>query len=124
MNLPQWQFQIHIASTANYSHMWLCLTESTEVVEDEEADPEYNILEDKEDALDLREEMRGDRAVQISKKEIHQLMTELLDTLDGDERSEPIRAHLSQHFAAKETKKSPFKSPQICQPDENQVGGL
>lgn len=97
------------------------MAENTEPGEDEEADPEYNILEDKEDALDLREEMRGDRAVQISKKEIHQLMTELLDTLDGDERSEPIRVHLSQHISPKEAKKSPFKSPQTCEPDQDQV---
>ncbi|XP_063858984.1 GON-4-like protein isoform X2 [Scylla paramamosain] len=93
---------------------------STEVGEDEEADPEYNILEDKEDALDLREEMRGDRAVQISKKEIQQLMTELLDTLDGDERSEPIRAHLSQHIVAREVKKSSFK---VSQPNQQQEDG-
>ena len=102
--------------------MYIPVAESTEVVEDEEADPEYNILEDKEDALDLREEMRGDRAVQISKKEIQQLMTELLDTLDGDERSDPIRAHLSQHMVPREVKKSPFKTPQICQPDKDRVG--
>ncbi|XP_066943848.1 GON-4-like protein [Macrobrachium rosenbergii] len=73
--------------------------ENTEVAEDEEADPEYNILEDKEDASDLREEMRGDRAVQISKKEINDLLTELLGTLDSDEESaEPVRKHLSQHM--------------------------
>ena len=36
------------------------------------------MLEDKEDASDLREEMRGDRAVQISKREINALLTELL----------------------------------------------
>ncbi|XP_068205672.1 GON-4-like protein isoform X2 [Palaemon carinicauda] len=73
--------------------------ENTEVAEDEDADPEYNILEDKEDASDLREEMRGDRAVQISKKEINDLLTELLATLDSDEEgAEPVRKHLSQHI--------------------------
>lgn len=61
---------------------------------EEEEDPEYNILEDTEDAQDLKEEMRGDRAVQISKKEIQQLMTELVETLDADV-APPIRAQLA-----------------------------
>ncbi|KAK4317963.1 hypothetical protein Pmani_010990 [Petrolisthes manimaculis] len=62
---------------------------------EEDEDPEYNILEDAEDAQDLKEEMRGDRAVQISKKEIQQLMTELLDTLEDSDVAPPIRAHLA-----------------------------
>ncbi|XP_063614376.1 GON-4-like protein [Penaeus indicus] len=81
--------------------------------EDEEADPEYNILEDKEDDLDLREEMRGDRAVQISKKEINELMTELLDTLVDNGKNAPVRAHLSQQFRYKEKK----CEPSIPKPD-------
>lgn len=81
-------------------------------------------MEDKEDALDLREEMRGDRAVQISKKEINELMTELLDTLGNDEETEPVRMHLSQHISQKEAKKPQFKIPQICQSSTDKVGAL
>ncbi|XP_045593427.2 GON-4-like protein isoform X1 [Procambarus clarkii] len=90
-----------------------------EAGEDEEADPEYNILEDKEDALDLKEEMRGDRAVQISKKEINELMIELFDTLGKSEGTDALRVHLSQNNSQKEAKKSQFKTSQACQPDEN-----
>ncbi|XP_027230586.2 GON-4-like protein [Penaeus vannamei] len=86
--------------------------------EDEEADPEYNILEDKEDDLDLREEMRGDRAVQISKKEINELMTELLDTLVDNGKNAPVRAHLSQQFRHKE-KKYELSVPKLDQQKEN-----
>ncbi|KAG7171088.1 GON-4-like protein-like [Homarus americanus] len=92
---------------------------STEVVEDEEADPEYNILEDKEDALDLKEEMRGDRAVQISKKEFNELLTELFETLGNSEGIESLRMHLSQNTGQKEGKKSQFKESEACQPSEN-----
>ncbi|KAK7047724.1 DNA binding, partial [Halocaridina rubra] len=95
--------------------------ESTDVAEDEEADPEYNILEDKEDASDLKEDMRRDRAVQISKKEINELLTELLGTLNGDEETvEPFRKHLSQHFNIQKKKTTPVK---ICKPPKEKTSG-
>ena len=63
---------------------------TTETVEDDDAaDPEYNYLEDFEflekdeyDEEDKKEEMRGDRAVQISKKEYAQMINDLLDSFD------------------------------------------
>ncbi|XP_053639464.1 GON-4-like protein isoform X2 [Cherax quadricarinatus] len=95
---------------------------NTEAGEDEEADPEYNILEDKEDALDLKEEMRGDRAVQISKKEINELMIELFDTLGNNEGTESLRMHLSQLSGQKEIKKSTGKTNSMGQASENKDG--
>jgi len=46
--------------------------------DDEEADPEYNAMEDEEDDHD-QEEHRVDRAVKVSKKELNELMAELFD---------------------------------------------
>ncbi|XP_034534978.1 GON-4-like protein, partial [Notolabrus celidotus] len=45
---------------------------------DDEDDPEYNFLED-QDEPDL-EDYRTDRAVQITKKEVNQLLDELFET--------------------------------------------
>lgn len=104
-------------------HQSLFLTDN-EVGEDEEADPEYNILEeDTENALDLKEEMRIDRAVQISKKEIHQLTTELLDMLDNGEESDARRPGTSQYAGQRGTKKSPVKSAD-CGQSNIRVSGV
>lgn len=91
--------------------MFCLVTASAEVVEDEEADPEYNILEeDTENAVDRKEEMRVDRAVQISKREIYQLTTELLDMLNNGGESEFRRGGTSQYGSQKGAKKTPLKS--------------
>ena len=50
---------------------------STEPGDDEEADPEYNVLEEEEE-VDA-EEMRADRTVQITKKEVSELLSELFE---------------------------------------------
>ncbi|XP_075995008.1 GON-4-like protein isoform X2 [Genypterus blacodes] len=59
---------------------WLqgLLAPETEEEADDEDDPEYNILEDL-DEPDL-EDYRTDRAVQITKKEVNELLEELFDT--------------------------------------------
>lgn len=50
--------------------------------EDEEQDPEYNILADEElDEVD-KEELRMDKAVKVSKKELNNLITELFEYTD------------------------------------------
>lgn len=57
------------------------IVKSTEQ-EDEEQDPEYNILADEElDEID-KEELRMDKAVKISKKELNNLIAELFDYTD------------------------------------------
>lgn len=48
-----------------------------ELNDDEDADPEYNILEDEEE-FDA-EELRADRTVQITKKEVSELLSELFE---------------------------------------------
>ena len=47
------------------------------MIDDEEADPEYNILEDEEE-FDA-EELRADRTVQITKKEVSELLSEFFE---------------------------------------------
>lgn len=57
------------------------IVKSTEQ-EDEEQDPEYNILADEElDEID-KEELRVDKAVKISKKELNNLIAELFEYTD------------------------------------------
>ncbi|GAB6023077.1 hypothetical protein CHUAL_007168 [Chamberlinius hualienensis] len=53
---------------------------NVEVVDDDANDPEYNFLEE-EDIPDV-EDLRDDRAVRIPKKELHELMAELLESTD------------------------------------------
>ncbi|KAG8002353.1 GON-4-like protein [Nibea albiflora] len=53
---------------------------------DDDDDPEYNFLDDL-DEPDL-EDYRTDRAVQITKKEVNELLDELFDTLQEEEQEE------------------------------------
>ncbi|XP_041650239.1 GON-4-like protein [Cheilinus undulatus] len=53
---------------------------------DDEDDPEYNFLEDM-DEPDV-EDYRTDRGVQITKKEVNELLDELFDTLQDDQSEE------------------------------------
>nr|XP_046254588.1 GON-4-like protein [Scatophagus argus] len=57
---------------------------------DDDDDPEYNFLEDL-DEPDL-EDYRTDRAVQITKKEVNELLDELFDTLQEEEQEEEPEA--------------------------------
>uniref|UniRef100_A0A0P4XQK3 GON-4 protein n=1 Tax=Daphnia magna TaxID=35525 RepID=A0A0P4XQK3_9CRUS len=67
-----------------------------ENLDDEDADPEYNVLEEEEE-VDA-EELRADRTVQITKKEVSELLSELFeaDFSSSDEENtkrstEPVR---------------------------------
>ena len=67
---------------------------SIENIDDEEADPEYNVLEEEEEVDD--EELRADRTVQITKKEVSELLSELFeeDFSSSDEeasQTNPVR---------------------------------
>ncbi|XP_060537250.1 uncharacterized protein LOC132708723 isoform X2 [Cylas formicarius] len=59
------------------------LDEIAKPTEDEEQDPEYNILADDEIDNIEREEFREDRAVKISKKEIKELWEELFEYIQN-----------------------------------------
>ncbi|XP_032663668.1 uncharacterized protein LOC116840701 isoform X2 [Odontomachus brunneus] len=56
------------------------LAQELAIEDDPEADPEYNILEDETDLLD-KEELRTDKAVEVSRKESYDLIAELLEEL-------------------------------------------
>ena len=63
--------------------------QSAENVDDEEADPEYNVLEEEEE-VDA-EELRADRTVQITKKEVSELLSELFeDELSSSDEELPL----------------------------------
>ncbi|KAI4788708.1 hypothetical protein KUCAC02_035686 [Chaenocephalus aceratus] len=80
---------------------WLqgLMTPQPEEEADDDDDPEYNVLEDL-DEPDL-EDYRTDRAVQITKKEVNELLEELFDTLQEEvaaeeqEEEEPFEAPLA-----------------------------
>ncbi|XP_023712156.1 GON-4-like protein isoform X2 [Cryptotermes secundus] len=57
------------------------LTDVNDTIDDYEADPEYNFLEDEEETDD-REELRADRAVKVSKKELNELVAALFEYTD------------------------------------------
>ena len=63
----------------NFLKEYVCPTthQSAEPGDDEEADPEYNVLEEEEEVDD--EELRADRTVQITKKEVSELLSELFE---------------------------------------------
>ncbi|KAK5921497.1 hypothetical protein CgunFtcFv8_018858 [Champsocephalus gunnari] len=67
---------------------WLqgLMTPQPEEEADDDDDPEYNVLEDL-DEPDL-EDYRTDRAVQITKKEVNELLEELFDTLQEEVAAE------------------------------------
>ncbi|KAK9295017.1 hypothetical protein QLX08_010551 [Tetragonisca angustula] len=58
------------------------LTQETIVEDDSEADPEYNILEDEETEFLDKEELRADKAVKITRKELNNLIAELFEFTD------------------------------------------
>ncbi|KAG7203190.1 hypothetical protein KM043_010297 [Ampulex compressa] len=58
------------------------LTQEPIVEDDPEADPEYNILEDEETDLLDKEELRADKAVKITRKELNNLIAELFEFTD------------------------------------------
>ncbi|KAK1120243.1 hypothetical protein K0M31_012607 [Melipona bicolor] len=58
------------------------LTQEPIVEDDSEADPEYNILEDEETEFLDKEELRADKAVKITRKELNNLIAELFEFTD------------------------------------------
>ncbi|PSN41136.1 hypothetical protein C0J52_05206, partial [Blattella germanica] len=58
------------------------LTNVNDTFDDDEADPEYNVLADEEEQTVDKEELRVDRAVKVSKKELNLLVAELFDYAD------------------------------------------
>ncbi|XP_043256320.1 GON-4-like protein [Colletes gigas] len=64
------------------------LTQEPIMEDDPEADPEYNILEDEEtDFLD-KEELRADKAVKVTRKELNNLIAELFEFADTFSKQE------------------------------------
>ncbi|XP_029038118.1 uncharacterized protein LOC114873691 [Osmia bicornis bicornis] len=64
------------------------LTQEPTTEDDPEADPEYNILEDEEtDFLD-KEELRADKAVKVTRKELNNLIAELFEFTDAFSKQE------------------------------------
>lgn len=56
--------------------------------DDEDHDPEYNVLADEEiDKVD-KEELRADKAVKVSRKEVNELMAELFEYADNFSRQQ------------------------------------
>ncbi|XP_076751273.1 gon-4 like protein muscle wasted [Xylocopa sonorina] len=55
------------------------LTQEPTAEDDPEADPEYNILEDEETEFLDKEELRADKAVKITRKELNNLIAELFE---------------------------------------------
>ncbi|XP_059489836.1 GON-4-like protein isoform X2 [Neocloeon triangulifer] len=58
-----------------------------DILDDDEADPEYNILDDEE--AEDKEELRADRAVKVTKKELNELISELMESMEpSDDETE------------------------------------
>uniref|UniRef100_A0A1Y1MDI7 Myb-like domain-containing protein n=1 Tax=Photinus pyralis TaxID=7054 RepID=A0A1Y1MDI7_PHOPY len=71
------------------------LDEVTKPCEDEEHDPEYNILADEEvDKVD-KEELRADRAVKVSRKEFNDMLAELFEYANNFEDNDENNASVS-----------------------------
>ena len=76
-----------------------------ETGEDEEADPEYNYLEDSEhseiDFDEMKEENRVDRAARITKKEYNDLINELLDSFDVQDSDGEESSNTNKKYSTK-----------------------
>ena len=72
------------------------LDNSKHVEDEEEADPEYNVMEDEDDDRHDREELRDDRAVKIPKKELTELVAELFDTYNDVDFEQFLGVPISQ----------------------------
>ncbi|XP_045901517.1 GON-4-like protein [Micropterus dolomieu] len=82
---------------------WLqsLMTPDNEEEADDDDDPEYNFLDDP-DEPDL-EDYRTDRAVQITKREVNELLEELFDTLQEEEMAAEEEQQLQQEEAPSQT---------------------
>ncbi|XP_076652630.1 gon-4 like protein muscle wasted isoform X2 [Halictus rubicundus] len=64
------------------------LTQEPVVEDDPEADPEYNILDDEETEFLDKEELRADKAVKVTRKELNNLIAELFEFTDTFSKQE------------------------------------
>ncbi|XP_012144630.2 gon-4 like protein muscle wasted isoform X1 [Megachile rotundata] len=64
------------------------LTQEPVTEDDPEADPEYNILEDEETDFFDKEELRADKAVKVTRKELNNLIAELFEFTDTFSKQE------------------------------------
>lgn len=72
------------------------LDEVTKPSEDEEHDPEYNILADEEiDEVD-KEELRADKAVKVTRKELNDMLAELFEYADNFGEHQNLGTTVSQ----------------------------
>ncbi|XP_008195801.2 uncharacterized protein mute [Tribolium castaneum] len=95
------------------------LDEVTKAAEDEDQDPEYNILADEEiDEVDT-EELRADRAVTISRKEFNQLMTELFEFADNYETNELNKKNAEEVANTNTDDKQDTNVESECENDED-----
>ncbi|CAL8126049.1 unnamed protein product [Orchesella dallaii] len=87
-----------------------------EMGDDEEGDPEYNVMEDDEDVHD-KEELRRDRAVKVPKKELNELVAELIEEYhvsSGDD--------LEDHDFTSLTSLTPFMNDSGIYSDDRSIG--
>ncbi|CAH1164288.1 unnamed protein product [Phaedon cochleariae] len=81
----------------------LPLDEVAKPTEDEEQDPEYNVLADEEiDKVD-KEELRVDKAVKVSKRELVDLIAELFDDEDFENEIDKTHDEENEEFHASQT---------------------
>jgi len=85
--------------------------------DDDVADPEYNIMEDEEEVND-KEELRMDRAVKVTKKELNELVAELYEEChlsSGDEVNDLESSLVRKLEAENRTKTASASSAQdLC----------
>ncbi|XP_072138465.1 GON-4-like protein isoform X2 [Mobula birostris] len=98
-----------------YWQSWMKAVMNDLDFEDDEDDPEYNFLEDL-DEPDM-EDFRNDRAVQITKKEVNELMEELFETFQ-DEMGVPDVEEEVPEDDVKEQVLSSFNTPQALRFEE------
>ncbi|XP_059836040.1 GON-4-like protein isoform X1 [Hypanus sabinus] len=98
-----------------YWQSWMKAVMNDLDFEDDEDDPEYNFLEDL-DEPDM-EDFRNDRAVQITKKEVNELMEELFETFQ-DEMGVPDVEEEVPEDDIKEQVLSTFNTPQALRFEE------
>ncbi|XP_078390237.1 GON-4-like protein isoform X2 [Cetorhinus maximus] len=98
-----------------YWQSWMKAVMNDLDYEDDEDDPEYNFLEDL-DEPDM-EDFRNDRAVQITKKEVNELMEELFETFQ-DEMGVPDVEEEGGDDDAQEQLHNTFNTPQAMRFEE------
>lgn len=94
------------------------LPDLNETADDVDADPEYNVLADEEEADEDKEELRVDRAVKVSRKELNDLMKELFEY--GEMMSNIEKEKTDRERAKRKFKKPPAEKPEEDVKEQNQ----